>query len=202
MHLSFNGFLERKNISPLNGMYVFSSDSCGICNIYKKNLATFPYDFDYVDIALRTEKDELFRTFTDSSLPFTVVYKDGNVEYIKNGILMEYQFKELRGLLQNLKFNKQVNAPLTPSSFKNILLLAPLENSIIYYEDCISKGEIPFCIKSWYIKIKDKNVSDIIDKTINEMFGTIVVYGVPDSTDALFLLNALQNNKTIIYRKL
>lgn len=202
MKLSFETFLEKRRES-LNGMFVFSSDSCGMCNIYKKNLKTFPYEFDYVDIVLNSEKVELFSIFKDSSIPFTVVYKDNKIEYIKNGILMEYQFNQLSKKLQELRFDRtSIKEPV--KEFKNVIVIASDEFINKSMIDCISNGEFPYHIKSIYLNVNDIDVKEKLDASWTEMFKDVIVYknGNLDSTDILILQTAVSESKNIIYRTL
>lgn len=202
MKLSFGTFLEKKKES-LNGMFVFSSDSCGMCNIYKKNLKTFPYEFDYVDIVLNSEKVELFSIFKDSSIPFTVVYKDNKIEYIKNGILMEYQFIQLNKKMKELQFDV-VTQKEKPKEFKNVIVIASDEFINKGIIDCISHGEFPYHIKSIYLNVNDIDVKEQLDESWTGMCNDVVVYknGELDSVDILILKTAVSTNKNIIYRTL
>lgn len=95
--LSFQNWL----LGYKHGVYVFVSDSCEICNDYKKELEFINNCYLYiVEVSTNKEKEILSKLIDRTAFPATVAYKDNQIEFIKMGMLFDTQMHEILDYLK------------------------------------------------------------------------------------------------------
>lgn len=79
-----------------HGIYVFTEDSCHICQDYKATIEHIDNAYLYFVEVITEEQKALVRKLTDRvALPLTVCFKDNELEYVRVGQLFELQLQEI-----------------------------------------------------------------------------------------------------------
>lgn len=108
--LSFNTF---KN-GYKHGVYIFTSDVCQICHDYKEKIKNIDNAYLYfVEVTTDEEETILYEMIDSVGLPATVGYTDGDIDFVRRGMLYESDFSEV------MKYIKRFgDAPLPPDEIK------------------------------------------------------------------------------------
>lgn len=90
--LSFEKFL----LSYRHGLYIFSDDTCHICQDYKQSIEYINNRFLYfVEVSLDSERKILEDMLERSVFPLTACFKDNKLKYVKAGQLFDTQLEPI-----------------------------------------------------------------------------------------------------------
>ena len=107
-----------------HGTYIFTSDSCHLCQEYKKSIEYINNHYLYfVEVNTEQQKEVLSKTMRRSALPMTACYKDNNLQFVRLGQLFDLQMKEILEFLKD--FPKE---PLTKQEILEKIEDAKAEN--------------------------------------------------------------------------
>ena len=112
-----------------HGTYVFTSDSCHLCQEYKKSIEYINNHYLYfVEVNTEKQKEVLSKTMRRSALPMTACYKDNNLQFVRLGQLFDLQMKEILEFLKD--FPKE---PLTKQEILEKIEDAKKQCKFAYY---------------------------------------------------------------------
>lgn len=123
--LSFEKFI----LGYKHGIYVFTEDTCHICQEYKDSIAYINNaNLYFVEVSLESEKKIVEELLGRSVFPLTVCFKDNKLSYVKAGQLFETQ---LEGIFADLK--KFGDNPLSPEEIQKRLKKEETKCRLAYY---------------------------------------------------------------------
>ena len=95
--LSFENFV----MGYKHGVYIFTSDSCRVCQDYKRDIEWINNCFLYfVDVNTEEEKSILAKIIDRTALPATVAYLDNEIKFIRMGEVFEADWIEFDQFLK------------------------------------------------------------------------------------------------------
>lgn len=84
-----------------HGVYIFTSDSCRVCQDYKRDIEWINNCFLYfVDVNTEEEKSILAKIIDRTALPATVAYLDNEIKFIRMGEVFEADWIEFDQFLK------------------------------------------------------------------------------------------------------
>ena len=84
-----------------HGVYIFTSDSCRVCQDYKRDIEWINNCFLYfVDVNTEEEKSILAKIIDRTALPATVAYLDNEIKFIRMGEVFEADWLEFDQFLK------------------------------------------------------------------------------------------------------
>jgi len=104
-------FEAYKNIEFKHGIFIYSSDTCDLCKMYKADLNLHYNELTAqvqpVELILKSEETELREMIPEFKVcPATSVYFDNELKWFKGGVLFELQIKELIQTIFSLERKK------------------------------------------------------------------------------------------------
>ncbi len=157
--ISFEKFI----LGYKHGIYVFTEDTCHICQEYKDSIAYINNaNLYFVEVSLESEKRIVEELLGRSVFPLTACFKDNKLSYVKAGQLFETQ---LEGIFADLK--KFGDKPLSPEEIQRRL-----------------KKEEDKCLLAYYVfsnGVTPDERKQIIEKSIKYHELPIDVDSVPES---------------------
>ena len=95
--LSFENFV----MGYKHGVYIFTSDSCRVCQDYKRDIEWINNCFLYfVEVNTEEEKSILAKIIDRTALPATVAYLDNEIKFIRMGEVFEADWIEFDQFLK------------------------------------------------------------------------------------------------------
>lgn len=107
--LAFDKFL----LSYKHGIYIFSDDTCHICQDYKQSIEYINNAYLYfVEVSLDSERKILAEMLERTVFPLTACFKDNKLKYVKPGQLFDSQlepiFEDLKEFGDNPLSEKEI----------------------------------------------------------------------------------------------
>lgn len=123
--LSFEKFI----LGYKHGIYIFTEDTCHICQEYKDSISHINNaNLYFVEVSLDSERKIVDQLLGRSVFPLTACFKDNKLSYVKAGQLFETQ---LEGIFVDLK--KFGEKPLSPEEIQNRLKKEETKCVLTYY---------------------------------------------------------------------
>lgn len=160
-HQNLNAFLNEDN---RQGVYIFTSDSCELCEQFQKDLSMYDTSSFVAVEVMGDEELILNEMFGINQFPYTAVFIENYVKFVKKGVLFQKQMNELFDFLKcnNMKIThaKTLITQLVP-----VVLESPFrgdsrtntEYAKLAIADSISRGESPIAFHLLYSDIYDIN---------------------------------------------
>lgn len=213
-HQNLNAFL---NEDKHHGVYVFTSDSCDLCEQFEKDLSQYDTSSFAAIEVIGDEEIILTEMFGLKGFPFTVVFVENKIGLIKSGVLFQKQMNEIYNFLKlnNIK-TEHVKIPITQAI--PVILESPFRGDSktnteyvkLAIKDSVERGESPIAFHLLYSDVYDINnpQHNIIVKKLKEAWEAIskktVVYTDEGVSDGMLdgIASSAARGKEIEFRKI
>lgn len=172
--LEFNNFVN----SFLHGIYVFTDDTCSLCNEYKETISNINNSYLYfVEVSTNRQREYLYKLLDRQAFPMTACFKNNKLVYVRLGKLFELQLEEIFASLKEFG-----DKPLSSNDIADLIKKEQTKCLLSYYifsNDCtniikekifnnaIKQNELPFDVDSLCPNLNLEQRLHLLEYTLN-----------------------------------